>query len=367
MRKDAMPYLRNERLTAPMLPVDIVLHPSWWHRHAGITFDEDYFFHPACRVEAERRQECVLHERWGRYGLGGNYNCDQPQVGPVHLAAGYIISAMLGCSVKFFADTSPQVIPANIERLEISQDAPFSSPMFRRFEALVESLRTRFGYVVGDVGWAGILNTALDLRGQAFLMDMMETPGEAARFAADLAAVIELFVRYMAQTTGTTSISVNRNVRRLGQPVYLHSECSNVMISTKLYEQFFLPFDVEWSRRLQPFGIHHCGADPHRFAASYAKIPHLDFLDVGWGGDVALLRRHLPRTFLNLRLSPVEIVKQTPEQIRQTVRQLVHQSENPWLTGVCCINMDEQVADEQITALLDEVETLRAEYAKSDQ
>jgi hypothetical protein len=364
VRKQTVQYLRNERLNSPMLPVEIVLHPSWWHQHAGITFDEDFFFHPARRVEAERKMERVLYERWGRYGLGENHDCDLPQVGPVHLAAGYLLGAMLGCPIKYVEDASPQVIPANYERLSLSRDAPFESSAFRRFEAMVESLKARFGYVTGDVGWAGILNSALDLRGQAFLMDMLESPDEAARFATDLAVIIERFVRYLAKTTGTTSISVNRTVRHIAQPVYLHSECSNVMISTKLYEQFFLPFDVEWSRRLQPFGIHHCGADPHRFAASYAKIPNLDFLDVGWGGDVAILRRHLPRTFLNLRLSPVDIVKQTPEQIRQTVRQLVRQSGNPWLTGVCCINMDEQATDEQVTALLDEVKSLRVEYGK---
>ena len=27
-----------------MLPVDIVLSPLWWHRHEGITFDEDFFY-----------------------------------------------------------------------------------------------------------------------------------------------------------------------------------------------------------------------------------------------------------------------------------------------------------------------------------
>ena len=77
-----MPYLRNECLNAPLLPVDIVLHPSWWHRHAGITFDEDFFFHPARRVEAERQMEGVLHERWGRYGLGADRGRDLPQIGP---------------------------------------------------------------------------------------------------------------------------------------------------------------------------------------------------------------------------------------------------------------------------------------------
>ncbi len=361
-----MHHPRNEHIRAPILPVDVVLHPSWWHHHEGITFDEDFFFHPVRRVEVERQMERILHERWGRYGLGEHHDRDQPQIGPVHLAAGYIIPAMFGCRIEFSADAPPQVIPANIERLEVSRESPFVSAAFRRCEALIEALKSRFGYVAGDINWGGLLNTALDLRGQEFLMDLIDAPDEAARFVADIAAVIERFLRQMARATGTTSISVNRTVRHISQAVYLHSQCSNVMISTELYERFFLPLDVEWSRRLRPYGIHYCGSDPHRFAQSYAKIPELDFLDVGWGGDVALLRRRLPRTFLNLRLSPVEIAKQTPDDIRRTVRRLVHQSENPWLTGVCCINMDRQVTDEQVAAIFEEVEILRAEYQASD-
>ena len=102
------------------------------------------------------------------------------------------------------------------------------------------------------------------------------------------------------------------------------------------------------------------------YAAAFARLPHLDFLDVGWGGNVAELRRRLPHTFLNIRYSPVEIVKQTPEEIRSTVRRLVHESGNPWLTGVCAINMDQNVTDEQIAAIFAEVDDLRAQYAAEE-
>lgn len=266
-----------------MLPVEVVLHPSWWHHHAGITFDEDFFFHPARRVEVERHMEQVLYDRWGRFGLGEARNEDRPVIGPVHLAAGYLTSAMLGCRIEFLADSSPQVIPTSRESLDLSVDDAFRSPAFRRFEQLLEALKKRFGYLTGDVGWGGVLNTALDLRGQAFLMDLVDQPDDAAAFATAIAAVSERFTQGIMAATGSTSVSVNRNVRHLARPVHLHSECSNVMISTRTYEQFFLPFDVAWSERWRPYGIHHCGADPHRFAASYAKVPHLDFLDVGWG------------------------------------------------------------------------------------
>ena len=166
--------------------------------------------------------------------------------------------------------------------------------------------------------------------------------------------------------TGSTSISVNRTVRCLRQPVFLHSECSLVMISVADYEHFFMPYDVRWSQAHRPFGIHYCGDDPHRYADALARLPHLDFLDVGWGGDVARLRQALPRTFLNIRYSPVEIARQSADEIRRTIRRLVQASGNPWFTGVCCINMDQQTIDQQVTALLEEVETLRTEYSYSE-
>ena len=34
-----------------ILPVDIMLVPSWWYKNAGITFDEDFFYHPIRRDE----------------------------------------------------------------------------------------------------------------------------------------------------------------------------------------------------------------------------------------------------------------------------------------------------------------------------
>jgi hypothetical protein len=218
--------------------------------------------------------------------------------------------------------------------------------------------------LVGDINWGGVINVALDLRGAAIFLDMYDRPDETARFLGQIARVMDRFTQEVFAATGTTSITGNRNVRHIADPVFLHCECANVMISTDDWERFFMPFDVDWSRRRRPFGIHYCGKDPHRYAASFAKLPHLDFLDVGWGGDVAMLRKHLPDTFLNIRLSPVDIVKQTANEVRQTVRKLVHDSGNPWLTGVCCINMDQDVRDEQITAILEEVEMLREENSR---
>jgi hypothetical protein len=347
------------------LPVEIVLAPDWWHAHAGISFDEDFFFHPARRVEAERQMERVLFERWGRFGLGHDRNLDLPLVGAVHLAAGFLLSEMLGCRVEYREDCPPTVHPAGRDELSIDEEAAFHSDAFRRFEQLTGALKERHGYLAGDANWGGVLNLGMDLHGQALLMDMIERPDEVESFLQQIARVIDRFVDLVQRQTGTSSISVNRNVLNYPGAVFLHSECSHTMISVPHYEQFLLPLDQAWSQHHRPFGIHYCGVDPHRFAASFAKIPHLDFLDAGWGGDLKILRAALPKTFLNIRLSPAEITRQTPEEIAKTIRRVVADAGGPQRAGLCCINIDKNVTDDQIAAIFQTAEELRAEAAPS--
>jgi hypothetical protein len=352
---------RNDALENGILPVDVVFHPSWWHRHYGMNFDEGFFYDPVRRVESERKMEQALYDRFGDLGLGEDRDKDLPVIGAVHNAAGYLVSEMLGCKVDYVADAPPQVNPAHRETLEVDVEAAFAGPAFGRLAALVDALKDQFGYVVGDVNWGGVLNIALDLRGQELFLDMLDRPEDVRTYFGRIAAVIDLFVDYIQERTGSSSISGNRNVRHLKGPVFMHSECTLTMISTDHYDEFILPIDKAWSARRRPFGVHYCGEDPHRYAEAFAKIPHLDFLDVGWGGDLRVLREKLPKTFLNIRLSPVLIVDQSVADIRHAIRTRVADSSDPRLTGVCCINMDDRVADDKVRAIFETVFELRKE------
>ncbi len=354
-----MVYCRNPYIESEPLPVDIVFHPSWWFRHAGITFDEDFFYHPLKRVESERKMEQFLYDRFGSYGLGQNRARDLPVIGAVHNAAGYIVSEMLGCQVVYQEDAAPQVIRAGMEELAINPEKAFSNPAFKRLLTLQDALKKKFGYVSGDINWGGVLNSAMDLAGQDVLTDFYTQPEHIRQQFRELAGVIEKFTTGIAAETGSTSISVNRNVRWIKRPVFLHSECTHTMISTDQYEEFLLPIDLEWSNKFRPFGIHYCGNDPHRYAASFAKIPNLDFLDVGWGGDVRELRRHLPNVFLNIRMDPVTINQYSDTDLAETITRLVNDSGNPFLTGVCCINMDDKTDDSKIETIFSTISYLR--------
>ena len=301
--------------------------------------------------------ECTLYERWGSFGIGSRTS--RPEVGAVHLAAGFLIQEMLGCQVVYRENHPPQVIPDQQERLHVDPVAAFQSQAFRDFELLCDRLVAEHGYVTGDVNFSGILNIALDLRGQDLFMDMHADPEAVQQQFDNIAEVITRFVDFVQTKTGTSSISVNRNVRHLPRPVMLHSECSHTMISQQDYERFLLRYDLAWSRRYDAFGIHYCGADPHRHAAAFARIPQLRFVDVGSGGDIAVMRRHLPEAFLNLRLNPVTLGQQTQNEIRGTILDMVNASGTPHLTGICCINMDDQVGDDCVNAIFETVDELR--------
>jgi len=307
----------------------------------------------------ERRMEDYLYDRFGHLGLGEAHGRDLPVIGAVHLAAGFMLSEMLGCQVNYRAGDSPEVIPAGIENLEVNVEAAFASARFKRFVAMVEALRADYGCLLGDVNWGGVLNIAIDLRGQDLFMDFLDRPDEVETFFCQIAAVIERFVLLMRGWTGSSSVSVTRLVRHLSKPVALHSECSNTMISEDDYRRFLLPIDKAWGRTLAPFGIHHCGKDPGRLAGAYAEVPGLAYFDLGWGGDVSAIRLAMPDAFLGLRLNPVDVVKQAPEEIRADILRLASDAGGPHNAGVVCVNLDATATDEQVAAIFNTAAEIR--------
>ncbi len=344
-----------------MLSVDVVFHPSWWYKHEGLIFDEDFFYNPLKRVESEQLMEQALYNRFGQYGLGKNRLTKRPEVGAVHLAAGYLLSELMGCHVEYLPDSAPIV---HVQNASLEPIAPHHITTHKRWKdliQLIESLQLTYGYVTGDIDWGGILNLALDIRGNAIFFDFFDTPDEVDQFFRSIAETIDYFTHYIKSYTGTTSISVNRSIIHYNEVLFLHSECAHTMISNEHYQQFLFDYDRNWSIKHRPFGIHYCGNDPHRFAAKFSQIPHLDFLDIGWGGDVSILRKHLPHTFFNIRLNPSEIAQWSENQMYEIVNRLVTESGDYNQTGICCINMDADVPDEKVLTLLQIVESLRKE------
>jgi hypothetical protein len=265
--------------TTNIFPVGIVLSPEWWYVHEGITFDRDFFFDPLKRVKSEQKMEKALYERWGKYGLGTQKDEKRPEIGAVHLAAGFMLSEMMGCKVRYSKNHPPQVMPAKQDSLSLNVDDAFKSDTFKNFNRMKRQLKQKYGYLSGDVNWGGILNIALDLRGEDIFTDSMMYRDLVCGFFKAISEVIDKFTLIVQSETGTSSISVNRNVRHFDKPVFLHSECSHTMVSTDDYESLLLEYDIKWSQQKRPFGIHYCGCDPHRFCKN--TIPRFSGFRLG--------------------------------------------------------------------------------------
>ncbi len=344
------------------LPVEIVFHPSWWNKHYGLVFDEAFFFDPVKRVASEQQMRAALHERFRDIGLGEANAIPRPVIGPVHLAAGFLPSAVLGCRIRFFDDASPEVVPANLTDEQVmALDVPDLdvNPQFRKLITLMDALQTRFGKLEGDVNWEGVQNVALNLRGPQLFFDYVDRPDIARRLLDVVERTISEMAAYVRRRTGSTSLAVNRIVGTMNSTVSLHSNCTVAMVSARTYREYLLDYDQRLAKSLYPYGIHHCGTDMHKVRNEYARVDGAEFFDVGWGSDVAACRAALPTAVFSLRLSPVRIAALTPAQVAADVEGLLREAGSLHRAALCCVNLDDKTPDENVRTIYEVAERYR--------
>jgi len=344
------------------LPVEVVFHPSWWNRHYGLTFDEAFFFDPAKRVESERVVRAALNERFADLGLGEPDAMPRPVVGPVHLAAGFLPSAVLGCQIRYYDNASPEVIPSSLsDEQVIALDVPDleTNPVCRKLIALMNALEAQYGALEGDVNWEGVQNVALNLRGPQLFVDYYENPALARRLLDVVAQTLAAMAAYVRRRTGSNSVAVNRIVGAVDSRISLHSNCTVAMISARTYREYLLDHDRRLARDLWPYGIHHCGADMHKVRNEYAQVEGAEFFDVGWGSDVAACRAALPNAIFSLRLSPVRLATLTPPEVAADAEGLLRAAGPLERVALCCINLDDKTPDENVRAIFQVAERHR--------
>jgi len=350
-------------MTEPYLPVDVVFHPNWWHKHYDLSFDREFFYNPSRRVWQEQRMRQLLYERFGDVGLGQKDAPRRPIIGPILMGSGYIVQEILGCEVDYQKDGNPWVLPRSLSEaetwaLQAPEDIEKSPPM-KHLLTLMDSLEAEFGYLQGDVPLHSVVNVAIDLRGQNYFIDLIENPDLVRHLNTVIARTIYEVGRRVKDRTGHVAISINRTIASFDPGIYTIPNCSLQMISPRMYEQQLLEFDTWLGQQLPPLGFHHCGTNAHLFAPLYARAGAV-YLDVGWGSDIAACRAALPEAWLGLRLNPVKMLTATPDEAAADVEMVLQAHGEPWpRVGVCCINMDYGTPDEAVRAMFETVARYR--------
>lgn len=343
------------------IPIELVFNPNWWYQTANISFDRSFYFDPETRIRNDVIMRRVLHERFGKMGLGDPDPQPRPIIGSQHVAGGFVIPALLGAEIQFEKDAAPQPLPMemDLEQIEalVKPDFRTTWPM-NEFIEQMDALEAEWGYVVGGMNTDGLLNAAYHFYGQDLFLDFYEAPDRVRRLLDIIGGLIVDVALYLRQRTGDCSISVNRMVEHVDPQLFFHANCSVQMISPKSYRDIQLPTEKRMAERILPYGIHHCGDNLHKIAPVYAELP-LTMVDVGWGSDVAAVREALPDAFLNLRLNPVRMLQATPREIAADTESLLKAAGPLENAGVCCINMDYGTPDDNIFAMYQVVERYR--------
>ncbi|MBI5566674.1 MAG: hypothetical protein HY870_17365 [Chloroflexi bacterium] len=344
-----------------VLPVELVFNPNWWHKTAGISFDESFYFDAETRIKNDTIMRRVLHQKYSALGLGEADPQPRPIIGSMHVAGGFVIPALLGARIRFEADAAPQPEPVH---WTMAQVEAFELPDWRNLWPMkhliadMDALEAQYGYVIGDLNTDGLLNAAYHFYGQDLFADFYHAPDRVRRFLGLAGELIGEVAAYIKSRTGTYSIAVNRMAGRVAPTPFLHANCSVQMISPKSYREMQLPIEQQMAEKLQPFGIHHCGDNLHRVAAEYAKLP-LAYVEAGLGSDIAKVREALPNVFLNLRLSPIRMLQCTPQEIAQDTENLLRAAGPLEKVGVCCINLDHGTPDANLFAMFEVIERYR--------
>jgi len=99
----------------------------------------------------------------------------------------------------------------------------------------------------------GVLNTALQLRGDRLFTDMVENPALADHLFGVVAETQRRVAQYMRSRTGTCSIAVNRSILNVDPGIYVHANCSMQMVSPAMFRKRLLDYERRLAGALPPY------------------------------------------------------------------------------------------------------------------
>ncbi len=301
------------------IPLGVGFYPDWFNKHYDISFGREYYFDPEVRIETRMEIEKRLYERFGDMGLGN----PDPEPKPLITFGMVMLPTIFGCEIIYKDDALPWAMPLNLSEDEIMKlEVPdiFNSYPMTEMIKQIEYLKEKYGEVVGDINTTGVQNMALKIRGDQLYFDFYENP-ELCHHLLKVCteSIIQLF-EFNHKTTGTGAIDVTP---MCDPKLYVFPNCTAEQISLETYESQILEYDNQVADACHPVGIHHCGS-VDEVMDGYAKVHHLEFVEIGFGSDVKRTRKVFgPDVAVNARISPVLMKNGTPEEIAAEVRRLI--------------------------------------------
>jgi uroporphyrinogen-III decarboxylase len=325
---------------------------AWLHQNYGMTFGERYCSDPLFRTKQDRDARRVLYERFGHAGIGRKDPVPHPHL---EICGHRFLPALFGCEIIFQDDQAPSYhhLPVEDATTLASLTLPDlkTNPWAREFRRQAHILVERYGWTDASINFGGPLNGAIAILGNEGLLYLSESPGIMMRFLCVLADVC--IATHDALTAAFDPDAARERALFIGN-------CPVMMISPSTYTEVVLPADLHYRKRIQNFGLHHCGV-MDKYLDAYQKLQPVNFIEVGWGSDVAAVHQVFPDAKLDLMINIYDLQAMPPEAVRELVARMVREAGPRCLRDVWVADIGPEVADETVLNFVEAVDSAVAQ------
>ena len=321
---------------------------AWFHSNYGMTFGEKYCSDPVFRTEQDREAMRVLFDRYGRVGIGEE---DPPPRPHLEICGHRFISALFGCEVVYQDDQAPSCrhLPVTSEADIAAIPSPHLETNRWKQEFLRQAnvLLRRYGFVDAAINYGGPLNVATTVLGSEAFAYLLLSPEIMGRF---LDRISDVFV----ETYDRLTVAIDPKAP-VGRQMFI-GNCPVVMISPRTYCETVLPADLRLRRQVQRFGLHHCGP-MDLYLDAYKSLQPIDYIEVGWGSNVAAVRGTFPETKLDLMINIYDFQNMSLLTIRDLLTSMVQQAEPiSQVRDVWLADIGPEVPDETVLNFVEAVD-----------
>lgn len=289
-----------------MIKIQASVSKGWLHKHAGFVFPDQYYLDPIFRWEQDQRINRFIREMFPGYAI---YNMEdnlvqadfvkENQVLIGAIQPNMILAALLGAQFSFFENTDSDVLGKPLENISGIDELPsldtiLEHPLIKQMDRQMQLIRENhpgmriippfFWDESGRATIHGVITTSLKLTGDNIMTIMMADPDLAHAIHQWIVDAYIILIQHFASLGNLPVTSVHVG------------ECAGTMISSKLYEDFVVPYISELGDRLGAIRLHSCGISNHLIEA-VSRIHQLKIIDTGSGTSILRIREIMGNDF----------------------------------------------------------------------
>lgn len=321
---------------------------AWFHSNYAMTYGERYFGDPIFRTEQDREALRLLFDRFGQAGIGRK---DPPPRPHLEVCGHRFMSALFGCEVVFQDDQAPTChhLPVTCE----ADIAAITKPDWethrwaQEFRRQGTVLLGRYGFTDAAINRGGPLNIAGTVLGNEAFLYLSQSPEVMGGFFDKIVDVcVESYDRLTMAFDPKSPP---------GREMFI-GNCPVMMISPQTYREAVLPFDLRLRRQVQKFGLHHCGP-MDRYLEAYQSLLTIEFLEVGWGSNIAAVRKAFPEAIIDLMINIYDLQNMSPPAMRDLLAGMLREAEPiSRVRDVWVADIGPEVSDEMVLNFVEAVD-----------